>query len=280
MCTAQLNIRAGARVGAGGWMRGRGKVPVRGGGEGPGGGSHSECPAGHEGVPGSLAHVTVLLATEADVAVPQYEGIIGWVLSLMDTLGEIGVGAAVLIETFFPPIPSEAILPGAGFLAYDGRMNFWFAWAAATLGALLGAWGWYWIGLVFGRRRTREIIGHIPLMEYEDFDKAEAFFQKWGGVAVLTGRCVPLVRSFISIPAGIEKMPFWTFTGYTVLGSGVWNGIWVGLGYAFGPAIRPVLEQWSGILSNIVVAIILGLIAWFIVARLIKRSKYRAVPSE
>ena len=201
---------------------------------------------------------------------PQYEGFIGWVLSLMQTLGEIGVGVAVLLETFIPPIPSEAILPGAGFLAYAGRMSFWWAWFAATAGALVGAWIWYAIGAALGRERTRRVVGAIPLMETADFDKAEAFFLRWGGVAVLVGRCVPLVRSFVSIPAGIERMPVWKFTAYTLLGSGVWNGIWIGLGFAFGPAIAPVLAQWSGVLSKVVVAVIAALMVWFIVARVLR----------
>ncbi len=208
----------------------------------------------------------MILTTVAPHAAPtvlaqtEYQGFIGWVLDLMEKLGEIGVGLAVLIETFVPPIPSEAVLPGAGFLAYEGRMSFWLAWAMATLGALLGAWIWYWLGAAFGRERTRWVVGKVPLMDHEDFDKAEAFFAKWGGVAVLFGRCVPLVRSFISIPAGIEKMSFWKFTLYTVVGSGVWNGLWIGLGFAFGPAIKPILEQWSGVISDIVL-IVSGVLA-------------------
>ncbi len=205
----------------------------------------------------------------------EYSGFIGWVLSLMESIGELGVGLAILIETFVPPIPSEAVLPGAGFLAYDGRMNAWLAWGAATVAALLGAWMWYGIGALLGRNRTRALVGRIPLMEFEDFDKAEAFFQKWGGVAVLVGRCVPLVRSFISIPAGIEKMNFAKFSMYTLAGSGVWNGIWIGLGYAFGPAIKPVLEQWSGIISNLVLVVIALLVLWFVVVRLNKLMKLR-----
>lgn len=200
----------------------------------------------------------------------EYEGFIGWVLGLMESLGEIGVGIAVLIETFVPPIPSEALLPGAGFLAYEGRMSFWGAWLAATVGVLVGALIWYAIGAALGRDRTRRLVGRIPLMETEDFDKAEAFFQRWGGAAVLFGRCVPLVRSFISIPAGIERMPLWKFSGYTFLGSAIWNGIWVGLGFAFGPAIAPILEQWSGVISKAVLAVIALLFVWFIVARLLK----------
>lgn len=206
----------------------------------------------------------------------EYEGFIGWVLSLMESIGEVGVGLAVLLETFIPPIPSEAVLPGAGFLAYDGRMNFWCAWALATLGALVGAWAWYAIGALIGRDRTRRLVGRIPLMDHDDFDRAEAFFAKWGGVAVFVGRCVPLVRSFISIPAGIERMGFGRFTAYTALGSGIWNGVWIGLGFAFGPAIKPVLEQWSGLLSDAVIVIVLALIAWFVIARILRRRRRRA----
>lgn len=215
------------------------------------------------------------LRTEVDPAAG-YDGFIGWVLGLIETLGEVGVGLAVLIETFIPPIPSEAVLPSAGFLAYEGRMSAWLAWLTATLGALIGAWVWYALGAALGRDRTRRLVGAVPLMEFEDFDRAEKFFARWGVTAVLLGRCVPLVRSFISIPAGIERMHLGKFTFYTALGSGIWNGIWIGLGYAFGPAIKPILERWSGVLSNIVVVVIVGLVAWFVVARLLRRKQAKA----
>ncbi|WP_090152167.1 DedA family protein [Leucobacter sp. L43] len=203
----------------------------------------------------------------------EYEGLIGWILTLMERIGEWGVGLAVFLETFIPPIPSEALLPGAGFLAYEGRLNFWFAWAMATLGALVGAWVWYAIGAAFGRDRTRRVVGKIPLMDHDDFDRAEVFFSRWGGTAVLLGRCVPLVRSFISIPAGIERMSIAKFSMYTLLGSGVWNGIWIGLGYAFGPAIKPILEQWSGVLSDAIIVIIVALFLWFVIARLVRNAR-------
>lgn len=205
----------------------------------------------------------------------EYEGFIGWVLSLIDSMGEIGVGVAVLIENFFPPIPSEAILPGAGFLAYDGRMSFWWALVAATLGSLVGALVWYGLGAALGRSRTRWIFEKMPLVDAEDFDKAEVFFARWGGIAVLLGRCVPIVRSFISIPAGIERMALAKFTLYTAVGSLVWNTIWIGLGFAFGPAIEPVLEQWSGVLSKLVLGVIAALLAWFVIARLRRNARRR-----
>lgn len=209
-----------------------------------------------------------------------YEGFIGWVLSLMESLGEIGVGIALVVETFFPPMPSEAVLPGAGFLAYEGRMSFVGAVVAATLGCLVGALGWYAIGAALGRTRTRRLVERMPLLDGGDFDKAEAFFVRWGGLAVLLGRCVPLVRSFISIPAGVERMPLLRFSAYTVLGSAVWNTIWIGLGFAFGPIIQPTLAQWSGIISNLVVAVIGLLIVWFVVARLRRNARRRRLGSD
>ncbi|MGW9021067.1 DedA family protein [Leucobacter chromiiresistens] len=205
----------------------------------------------------------------------EYEGLVGWILTLMERIGELGVGLAVFLETFIPPIPSEALLPGAGFLAYEGRLNFWLAWLMATLGALVGAWVWYAIGAAFGRDRTRRVVGRIPLMDHDDFDRAEAFFARWGGTAVLVGRCVPLVRSFISIPAGIERMSIVKFSLYTLLGSGVWNALWIGLGYAFGPAIKPILEQWSGVLSDAVIVIVVALLLWFVIARLVRNARRR-----
>jgi len=215
------------------------------------------------------------LAMEGDVA-HEYEGFIGWVLSLMTTLGEPGVGVALFIETFFPPMPSEAVLPGAGFLAYDGHMNVWLAIMWATIGCLVGAWGFYAIGALMGRERTKWLVEKTPLLEVEDFYKAERFFSRFGGLAVLLGRCVPLVRSFISVPAGIERMPILKFSVYTVIGSAVWNSIWIGLGYAFGPAIKPILVQWSGLISNIVLVIIALLFLWFVVVRVRKILKARS----
>ncbi|MFS0853949.1 DedA family protein [Microbacterium sp. 179-I 3D4 NHS] len=220
-----------------------------------------------------MSHVSPALAASAS---PEYEGFVGWVLSLIESLGEVGVGLAVLIETFVPPIPSEAILPVAGFLAYDGRMSAWGAWVAATLGGLVGALIWYAIGAAVGRVRTRRIVGRIPLLDHDDFDKAEEFFARWGGGAVLFGRCVPLVRSFISIPAGIERMGLVRFVLYTTVGSAAWNGIWIGLGFAFGPAIRPVLEEWSGLISNLAVGAIGILVLVFILLRIRRRLRETA----
>lgn len=227
--------------------------------------------ASHWSVPTSSAYPASSGTTDPAAG---YEGFIGWVLSLMESIGEVGVGLAVLIETFFPPIPSEAVLPGAGFLAYEGRMSAWGAFIAATLASVLGAWFWYGIGAALGPDRTRSVVRRIPLLDTGDVDRAAAFFARWGAIAVLTGRCVPLVRSFISIPAGLVRMNLGAFTVYTTIGSGLWNAIWIGLGFGFGPAIQPALQRWSGALSTLtLVAIGLALLV-FVLHRL-QRSRRR-----
>jgi membrane protein DedA with SNARE-associated domain len=223
----------------------------------------------------TLALPAVAAGTDPVHPAEGYEGFIGWVLSLMESLGEVGVGIALVVETFVPPMPSEAVLPGAGFLAYEGRMSFVGAVVAATIGCLVGALGWYAIGAALGRTRTRRLVERMPLLDGGDFDKAEAFFVRWGGLAVLLGRCVPLVRSFVSIPAGVERMPLLRFSAYTVLGSGVWNTIWIGLGFVGGPIIKPTLEQWSGIISNGVLVVIGLLFLWFLVTRLRRNARRR-----
>ena len=212
------------------------------------------------------------LAT-ASTEIPSAEGqgdFIQWVLDLMTKFGEVGVGLALAIESVFPPIPSELVLPVAGYLAFDNKLNFWLVMFFAALGSMAGAYILYYVGYAFGRERTRWIFEKFPLLELKDFERSEKVFARWGGIAVLAGRCLPLVRSAISVPAGIEKMPFWKFTGYTLVGSVVWNSIWIGLGFAFGPTIQPIIEEYSGLLSKIVLAAIGLLFAWFIVARIVK----------
>lgn len=200
-------------------------------------------------------------------------GLVGWILDLMEDLGEVGVGIAVLAETFVPPIPSEAVLPVAGYLAFEGRMNPYLAVAAATVGSLIGAWVWWFVGRALGRDRTRALVARVPLLDGDDFDKAQSFFDRWGPAAVLLGRCVPLVRSFISIPAGIARMRLLPFTIYTVIGSLIWNALWVGLGYALGPAMEPILTRWSDVLSDVMIGAGIATAAAFVVIRLRRRSR-------
>ena len=218
-----------------------------------------------------LSQGLALANASTEIPVEERPGdLIEWVLDLIDKFGEVGVGLALMIESVFPPIPSELILPVAGYLAYEDKMNFWLAMFFAALGSMAGAYILYYVGYAFGRERTRWLFEKLPLLELKDFERSEKFFARWGGIAVLAGRCLPLVRSAISVPAGIEKMPFWKFTGYTLVGSVIWNGIWIGLGFGFGPSIKPVIEEYSGLLSKLVVAVIGLLLLWFVIARIVK----------
>ncbi len=182
----------------------------------------------------------------------------------------MGVGALVALETVFPPIPSEVILPFAGFSAAQGDVNLIAAWVAATVGALLGAWLLYGIGAVVGLERIAVLASKrwFPLFSSTDLDRGDKFFERHGDKIILFGRCIPLVRSIVSVPAGIDRMPLGRFTLLTALGSGVF----IGAGYQLGNRWERV-ETWIKPFSYGVVAL-LGVGALVLVWR--KREAIKA----
>ncbi|MEV6298396.1 DedA family protein [Actinoplanes sp. NPDC051861] len=161
-------------------------------------------------------------------------GLTGWVASVIDSLGEVGVGLLVALENLVPPIPSEIVLSMAGYLASVGRVNLVLVWLTATLGALGGALLLYWLGRALGEERLRRWLDRVPLVDLDDLNKADRWFERHEKSAVLFGRCMPVVRSLVSIPAGANRMPVGLFVLFTVIGSGVWNALFVGGGYALG----------------------------------------------
>ncbi|MEV0898702.1 DedA family protein [Actinoplanes sp. NPDC049802] len=171
-------------------------------------------------------------------------GLTGWVASVIDSLGEIGVGLLVALENLIPPIPSELVLSMAGYLAGEGRVNVILVWVTATLGALIGAVALYWLGRGLGEERLKHWLDRIPLVDSDDLNKADRWFEKHERAAVLFGRCAPVVRSLVSIPAGANRMPMGQFMLYTAIGSGVWNALFVGAGYALGSRWQDV-EKYS-----------------------------------
>jgi membrane protein DedA with SNARE-associated domain len=211
-----------------------------------------------------LALTTALPTTiPAAAADPELTGLAGWVVDVVDALGPVGVGLLVALENLFPPIPSEVVLPVAGFVASQGRMSLLGAIVGATLGAVVGAWLLYLIGAAFGRERIRRWLAKVPLMEVEDLDRAEAWFVRHGGAAVLIGRCVPVVRSLISIPAGLERMPVGRFLAYTALGSAVWNSALIGAGYLLGAQWEDV-GHYADYLNYVVYAVIAVIVVKFV----------------
>ncbi|TQS43307.1 DedA family protein [Cryptosporangium phraense] len=182
-------------------------------------------------------------------------GLSGWVVDVVEALGPFGVGLLVLLENLFPPVPSEIILPLAGYLAGAGRLDLVAVIIAATVGSVLGALALYWLGAAFGEQRIRVWLRRLPLLDEGDLDRSQSWFDRHGGRAVLIGRVIPVVRSLVSIPAGVQRMPVGKFTLYTTIGSGVWNTIFVVLGYALG-------SHWTtvGDYSDVLNAVVLGAI--------------------
>ena len=203
----------------------------------------------------------------SDGSAQDLTGMAGWAADIMTSLGGPGVGVIVALENLFPPIPSEVVLPLAGFLAGQGSLNVYAVILWATAGSVVGALLLYALGAVFGRDRLRQVADRLPLMSVADVDRAEAWFARRGGQAVFLGRFVPVVRSLISIPAGVERMPLVRFVAYTTVGSGVWNTVFVFLGYALGNRWQQV-GQYSGYLNNAIIVIFAVAIVALVVRRI------------
>ena len=169
-------------------------------------------------------------------------GITGFLLDLVEKLGPVGVGFSILLETVIPPIPSEAVLGLAGILINNGQLNVVAVIACATVGSILGALFFYYVGRALGPRRSHAFLDRLPLVETEDVDKTFAWFERHGRSAVFLGRMVPIVRSFISVPAGVVRMPILQFVVYSAAGSLIWNSVLVTLGVLAGDFLQDNLH--------------------------------------
>lgn len=200
-------------------------------------------------------------------------GIGGWVTDVIDRVGEPGVGALIALENIVPPIPSEVILPFAGFTAAQGHINAVWAWVAATAGSLLGAYVLYALGAVLSYERLHALAAHrwFLLFSPRDLDRGQRVFEHHGAKMVLFGRCVPLVRSVVSVPAGLARMPLWRFTTLTTAGSGVWNAVFLYAGYQLGDRYDQV-QRWLAPISYTVLALVAAGLVWLVVRRLRQQS--------
>jgi membrane protein DedA with SNARE-associated domain len=192
-------------------------------------------------------------------------GLAGWVIDVIVSFGYWGVVSLMVAENLFPPIPSEVILPLAGFLVWRGDLGFVPVLGVSTLGSLLGAFILYALGRWGGREL---VLRHARLLRVKEaeLDRADDWFDRYGGAVVLVGRLVPGVRSVVSIPAGMAEMPLGQFALLTTLGSGVWNALLIGAGWTLG-------ENWERVslfvdsVSNIVLVVLvlaaIGLGIWW-----------------
>ncbi|MFE6456944.1 DedA family protein [Streptomyces cinereoruber] len=194
-------------------------------------------------------------------------GVAGWAAGLVDTMGGPGAGLAIALENLFPPLPSEVILPLTGFAAGQGVLSLASALFWTTLGSVAGAVALYWIGALFGRERMHAIWAKLPLVKASDLVRTEEWFARHGTKAVLLGRMVPIFRSLISVPAGVERMPLPLFVALTTLGSLVWNGILVMAGYWLGDR-WDLVEGYVGVLSKAVLVLVLVAVAAYVAVRL------------
>lgn len=199
-------------------------------------------------------------------------GIVGWVTGLMEKLGSPGAGVAVFLENLFPPIPSELILPLAGFTASRGDLSLLGAIGWTTLGSTLGALVLYFLGAGVGRDRTRALVRKLPLVKVSDVDRTEDWFLRHGRSTVFFGRMVPLFRSMISIPAGVERMPLTLFVPLTAAGSALWNSALILAGYFLGEHWS-LVEVYVGMFSKAIVAVGALAVVAFVVLRLLRRDR-------
>lgn len=186
----------------------------------------------------------------------------GWVKGLLDSWGYLGIVLAMAIESACIPLPSEVIMPTAGVLVSEGKMNFHLAAFAGAVGNLLGSWVAYFAG-AWGGRPFLEKYGKYILITRHDLEIADKFFARFGDLAAFLTRCMPVVRTFISLPAGISRMRLATFSLYTLLGSWIWSYLFTYIGIKLGENLEPLRRVMHRLDLLIGVLLIAG-VSWWI----------------
>jgi membrane protein DedA with SNARE-associated domain len=201
-----------------------------------------------------------------------------WVQDVIEQLGYVGVALLVVAENVFPPIPSEIVLPFAGFVAQRGSESVIIMILAATVGSVVGALIMYWIAAFIGDERlhafTRKFGKWVQIREV-DLSRAEEWFDRHATSAVLLGRCVPLIRSVVSIPAGFRRMKLVPYLAYTFAGSLVWNILLIGAGALLGDNWERVGDVMSPIQKLVELTVVVAVVAfaWLRVRSLLQQRR-------
>ena len=188
-----------------------------------------------------------------------------WITNTMSSLGYLGIGLLMFLENLFPPIPSELIMPLAGFTVSRGEMQFFPAVLAGVVGTILGAFPWYYAGKFFGEERLRDLAdkyGKWITVTGKDIDKANNWFTRYVGMAVFLCRLVPGVRTLISLPAGLNHMPLTPFIIYSTIGTTLWVTFLTGAGYLLGDHYDLVEEYISPISKIALLSLVIGFGLW------------------
>jgi membrane protein DedA with SNARE-associated domain len=184
------------------------------------------------------------------------------ITKLISSLGYLGVAALTFIENVIPPIPSELVIPLAGFVAAQGKLNLWIVVMAASAGALGGAVMWYAVGRKIGEQRLRSWVdrhGYWVTLDCKDIDKAQEWFARHGAISVFLGRLIPGVRTFISIPAGLTGMSAIPFILYSAGGTVLWTTLLALAGKILESNFR-IVEKYVDVLADIVLAIFIAML--------------------
>jgi membrane protein DedA with SNARE-associated domain len=186
-----------------------------------------------------------------------------WITSLVEQGGYLGIALLMLLENVFPPIPSELIMPLAGFTAARGKFNLSMAVLAGTIGSVAGAALWYYLGCWLGYERLKRLAarhGRWLTLGPGEIDEAAGWFRRHCGKSVLIGRLIPAVRTLISVPAGVTGMTLGRFLAYSTLGSAIWTGFLAGCGYLLEGQYDKV-SGWVNPVSNVIFGVI---VVWYL----------------
>lgn len=200
-----------------------------------------------------------------------------WAEAIISSMGYPGLTLIMFLENVFPPIPSEVVLPLAGSLTTTGRFTIFWVVFWGMIGSLLGALFFYGLGKWLGEERVRRLIAKIGkylMITVDDFDRAVEWFDRFGNFVIFFGRMVPIVRSLISIPAGMASMNIPQFLFYTVLGTSLWNLVLAFAGRLLGENWGRV-SDWIGVYQNVVIVVVVVVVVAFIGIRLWKMSQNR-----
>ncbi|MCL5410464.1 MAG: DedA family protein [Patescibacteria group bacterium] len=198
--------------------------------------------------------------------------IASWIMNVISTLGYGGVILLMAIESANIPLPSEIIMPFSGFLIAQGELNLWLVGLAGAIGCVLGSIFSYWLG-AWGGRPLIEKYGKYIFISHHDLDLADKWFKKHGEVTVFVGRLLPVIRTFISFPAGIARMNFWRFVVYSFLGSLPWSLALAFLGQKLGENWESLRRYFHGFDWIILGLIVIGIV-WWIRRHLKQNSKH------
>jgi len=203
------------------------------------------------------------------------DGIKVWVEGIISTGGYPGLYFVMFLENVFPPIPSEVVLPLAGSLSLTGRFSIPLITIDGMLGSLTGAFLFYGLGKWLGEERVRNFIGKFgkyALLSVDDFDRSKEWFDKYDEWVIFFSRMVPIVRSLISIPAGVAEMNLPKFSFYTILGTALWSFVLSYAGRLLGEQ-WPIITDFINTYQNVVLAVTLIAVVAFVAYRLLRKKK-------